>query len=242
MDNGWVPFDGGVREVGFRGNGFAFDNEGPAHEVLLQPYRLQRRPVTNAEYMEFIADGGYREPLLWLSDGWSTVKREGWAHPIYWHQHDGAWSEYTLAGLKPVDGSAPVTHISFFEANAFASWAGARLPTEFEWEAAAEGGSLEGHFADSGDYQPRAATGASALAQMFGDVWEWTGSSYGPYPGFRPAAGAVGEYNGKFMVSQLVLRGGSCATPTGHIRASYRNFFYPAARWQFSGIRLASDA
>jgi ergothioneine biosynthesis protein EgtB len=238
----WIEIEGGVHEVGWRGNDFAFDNEGPAHEVLLRAFKLASRPVTNAEFIAFIEDGGYAEARHWLSDGWATVTREGWAHPIYWHKRDGCWHEYTFSGLKPVDPAAPVTHVSYYEATAYAEWAGKRLPTEFEWEVAAQGKALDGHFAESFDFQPRAGRSVDGLTQMFGDVWEWTQSAYAPYPGFRPDPGTVGEYNGKFMVSQLVLRGGSCATPASHIRATYRNFFPPAARWQFSGIRLAEDA
>jgi ergothioneine biosynthesis protein EgtB len=238
----WIAFAGGIYEIGWSGNTFAFDNEGPAHDMLLRPFRLASRPVTNAEFAAFIADGGYRTPRLWLSDGWATVCREQWTQPIYWHEVDGAWHEYTLSGLRPVDPAAPVTHVSYYEASAYAEWAGKRLPSEFEWEVAAHGENLGGHFADSGDFQPRPAPAEPGLTQMFGDVWEWTQSAYAPYPGYRPAPGTVGEYNGKFMVSQLVLRGGSCATPQSHIRATYRNFFYPAARWQFSGVRLAEDA
>ncbi|MCD6073568.1 MAG: hypothetical protein K0Q70_451 [Rhodospirillales bacterium] len=242
----WIDFDGGLCEVGWRGNGFSFDNEGPVHQVFLRPFRIASRPVTNAEYLSFVADGGYRNARLWLSDGWATVKRENWTQPIYWNEVEGAWHEYTLAGLRPLDPGAPASHISFFEASAYAEWAGARLPSEFEWEVAARDVPLDGHFADSGIFHPRAAQNGSGqdkrLRQMFGDVWEWTQSSYAPYPGFKADADVVGEYNGKFMVNQLVLRGGSCATPAGHIRASYRNFFYPQHRWQFSGLRLAEDA
>jgi ergothioneine biosynthesis protein EgtB len=241
-DFDWIDFDGGLREIGWRGNGFAFDNEGPVHQVFLRPYRLASRPVTNAEFLSFVADGGYRNARLWLSDGWATVQREGWTQPIYWKEIDGAWCEYTLAGLRPLDPAAPVSHISFVEANAYAEWAGARLPSEFEWEAAAGGVPVAGNFADSGTFHPQAAKPAQGLRQMFGDVWEWTQSAYAPYPGFKADADVVGEYNGKFMVNQLVLRGGSCATPLGHIRASYRNFFYSHHRWQFSGLRLAEDA
>ena len=242
----WIVFDGGLREIGWHGNGFAFDNEGPVHQVFLRPFRLASRPVTNAEYLSFVVDGGYRNARLWLSDGWATVKRESWTQPTYWTEIDGAWFEFTLSGLRPLDLEAPVSHVSFFEANAYAEWAGVRLPSEFEWEVAAQDVPVQGHFADSGQYQPmgqpRAAAEASGLRQMFGDVWEWTQSSYAPYPGFKADADVVGEYNGKFMVSQLVLRGGSCATPAGHIRSTYRNFFYPHHRWQFSGLRLAEDA
>ena len=242
FDFEWIDFDGGLCDIGWRGNGFAFDNEGPVHQVFLRPFRLASRPVTNAEFLSFVADGGYRNARLWLSDGWATVKREGWTQPIYWKAVDGAWSEYTLAGLRPLDPGAPVSHISYFEAAAYCEWAGARLPSEFEWEVAAAGVPVEGHFADSGAYHPRASKPGKGLRQMFGDVWEWTQSSYAPYPGFKADADVVGEYNGKFMVNQLVLRGGSCATPAGHIRASYRNFFYTHHRWQFSGLRLAEDA
>jgi len=238
----WIEFDGGLREIGWRGNGFSFDNEGPVHQVFLRPFRLASRPVTNAEFLAFVSDGGYRDARLWLSDGWATVRREHWTQPIYWKEIDRAWCEYTLAGLRPLDLGAPVSHISFFEAAAYAEWAGARLPSEFEWEIAAAGVPLEGHFADSGAYHPCASKPGKGLRQMFGDVWEWTQSSYAPYPGFKADADVVGEYNGKFMVNQLVLRGGSCATPAGHIRPSYRNFFYTHHRWQFSGLRLAEDA
>jgi ergothioneine biosynthesis protein EgtB len=245
-DAEWIAFDGGLKEIGWTGNGFAFDNEGPVHQVFLRPFRLASRPVTNAEYLAFVTDGGYRNARIWLSDGWAAIRREGWTQPIYWKEIDGAWFEYTLAGLRPLDLAAPVCHISFFEANAYAEWAGARLPSEFEWEAAARGVPVHGHFADSGAFHPRAATSEAGqdkgLHQIFGDVWEWTQSAYAPYPGFKADADVVGEYNGKFMVSQLVLRGGSCATPAGHIRSTYRNFFYPHHRWQFSGLRLAEDA
>ena len=239
----FLSFDGGIQAIGYDGAAFSYDNEGPVHEALLYPYRLANRCVTNAEWLQFIEAGGYREPLLWLADGWATVKSKGWRAPLYWEEHDGGWHQMTLEGLLPVDPAAPVTHISFYEANAFATWAGKRLPTEFEWEAAATGYPLAGNDLTTGALRPRAASGKPGrLAQLFGDVWEWTASAYLPYPGYRPAPGAVGEYNGKFMVSQNVLRGGSCATAPGHIRASYRNFFYPHQRWQFTGLRLAEDA
>jgi ergothioneine biosynthesis protein EgtB len=241
---GWVTFLGGIRTVGHDGNGFFYDNEGPRHEVLLRPYRLADRCVTNAEWLAFIAAGGYRDPLLWLADGWATVKAQGWEAPGYWEQCNGSWHQMTLEGLLPVDPHAPVSHVSYFEANAFANWAGKRLPTEFEWEVASAGYPLEGNDLSTMALRPRAPkpAGEGRLAQLFGDVWEWTASAYQPYPGYRAAPGAIGEYNGKFMVSQQVLRGGSCATPGGHIRATYRNFFFPNQRWQFMGLRLAEDA
>lgn len=248
----FIGFAGGIVEIGHDGHnqdmgGFAFDNEGPRHRVLLQPYRIATRPITCGEYLLFMEDGGYRQPDFWLSDGWATVQREGWQAPLYWSQDprkDNGWQIFTLNGPRALDPAEPVCHVSFFEAAAFASWAGKRLPTEAEWEHAASSGRCEfrGGFLDRAHPHPRPSAAPPGRLQMFGEVWEWTRSGYEPYPGFRPAAGAVGEYNGKFMVSQLVLRGGSCVTPPGHVRASYRNFFPPAARWQFSGIRLAEDA
>jgi ergothioneine biosynthesis protein EgtB len=235
---GWIPFEGGVVQVGHSGEGFCFDNELPRHNQYVQPYSLASRPVTNGEFAEFIEDGGYREPQLWLSDGWDWLQANKAAHPFYWHPQGTGWSEFSLAGLRPLDSELPVSHLSYFEADAYARWCGARLPTEAEWEHAAEGLAVQGNFQATDRLHPRSAQGAG-LVQMYGDVWEWTQSSYGAYPGFRPAAGAIGEYNGKFMVNQYVLRGGSCATPEGHVRASYRNFFPAGARWQFSGVRLA---
>jgi len=240
----WISFAGGIRTIGHDGHGFAYDNESPRHEVLLRPYRLADRCVTNGEWISFIEAGGYTDPLLWFADGWATVKAQGWQAPGYWEQRDGTWHQMTLEGLLPVDLRAPVSHVSYYEANAFAQWAGKRLPTEFEWEAASEGYTPAGNDLSTNALRPRAAkpAGNGRLSQLFGDVWEWTSSAYQPYPGYRAAPGAIGEYNGKFMVSQQVLRGGSCATPGGHIRATYRNFFYPHHRWQFMGLRLAEDA
>jgi ergothioneine biosynthesis protein EgtB len=230
----------GIVEIGHGGDGFAFDNETPRHRSLLQPHGLANRLVTNAEYAAFVHEGGYREPSLWLSEGWATVQRENWQRPLYW-QGDLA-SEFTLAGVRAIDPDAPVSHLSYFEADAFARWAGARLPTEAEWESAAANLPIAGNLLDAAPRAPGAAdAGGAGLQQMFGDLWEWTASPYVGYPGFRPLPGALGEYNGKFMCGQWVLRGGSCATPRSHIRASYRNFFPPQTRWQFAGLRLARD-
>lgn len=226
----WLPQPGGVLQVGHEGQGFAFDNETPRHSALLRPYAIADRLVNCGDYAQFIADGGYQRPELWLSDGWAAVQAQGWRHPAYWlasddprlgeQQQQGGWHVFGLYGVRPMEADAPVSQLSFYEAAAYAEWAGARLPTEFEWEA---------------------AFSAPGISQMSGHVWQWTRSSYDPYPGFRPMPGIAAEYNGKFMVGQLVLRGGSAATPAGHTRASYRNFFPPAARWQFSGLRLAKD-
>ncbi|MBB3691785.1 ergothioneine biosynthesis protein EgtB [Sphingomonas sp. BK580] len=237
---GWIERAESVVEVGHGGEGFAFDCEGPRHRALLAPHALADRTVTNGEWAAFIADGGYDTPRCWLADGWAWVQREGIVAPLYWEQRDGVWTRFGLDGRRAIDPAAPVTHVSFYEADAYATWAGARLPTEFEWEAAAVGyDSASGNQLDrAGAVEPRPASDGPAF---FGDVWEWTGSAYRPYPGFRPVEGAVGEYNGKFMSGQFVLRGGSCATPRGHARASYRNFFYPHQRWQFTGVRLAKD-
>lgn len=262
----WHPMDGGVHTIGrptresLRAtlDAFAFDNEAPEHAVFVQPFQIASRLVTCGEYQAFINDGGYTRPSLWLSDGWAAVKRNGWTAPLYWHQP----SLFTLHGTRPIVASEPVCHVSYYEADAFARWASARLPTEAEWEVAATttsaGSILDGTFLESGTLHPRAVTAAlspavtaarsgahaqpkGTLAQMFGDVWQWTSSAYAPYPGFVPFEGVLGEYNGKFMCNQMVLRGGSCVTPRSHIRASYRNFFGPEARWQFSGIRLARN-
>jgi ergothioneine biosynthesis protein EgtB len=234
----FLPGAEGVVEIGHAGAGFAFDNESPRHRTLLAPHALANRLVTNEEYAAFVREGGYREPSLWLSEGWATVEREGWQRPLYW-QPDLA-SAFGLAGVRALDPAAPVCHLSYFEADAFARWAGARLPTEAEWEVAAAALPPAGNLLDEAPLPPQAARG-SGLAQMYGDVWEWTVSPYVAYPGFRTLPGTLGEYNGKFMCGQWVLRGGSCATPRGHVRASYRNFFPPHARWQFAGLRLAQD-
>lgn len=238
---GWAMFQGGVIEIGAADEGFAFDNEGPRHPVYLQPFRLADRLVTNGEWLEFMGDGGYARPEYWLSDGLAVARSEGWRAPLYWTQQDGAWLQFGLHGLHPVDPDAPVCHVSLYEADAFARWAGARLPTEAEWESAAAGLPLRGNLLEDRRFQPEPASSAPGLRQTFGDVWEWTSSAYAPYPGFRAAPGAVGEYNGKFMINQAVLRGGSCLTPADHVRATYRNFFGPGTRWQFSGVRLAMD-
>ena len=239
----WHDDDGGIVEVGHDGSGFSFDNESPRHEALLQPYRIASRPVTCGEYAAFVEDGGYARPDLWLSAGWGTVQAEGWGNPLYWERIDGEWWVFTLSGMQRLDEHAPVCHLSYVEADAYARWAGKRLPTEQEWEHAAAGAPLRGNLAGSGLFQPVAPDGnGTGLQQLYGDVWEWTQSAYLAYPGFAPPAGALGEYNGKFMVGQMVLRGGSCVTPGSHIRATYRNFFYPADRWQFQGLRLAADA
>jgi ergothioneine biosynthesis protein EgtB len=240
----WISFDGGLVEIGARADGFAYDNEGPRHRTFLAPYALASRPVTNGEYLQFISDGGYGDPALWLSDGWATVREQGWRSPLYWEETDSGWQVMTLGGMRPLNPAEPVCHVSYYEADAFATWAGKRLPTEAEWEHAAEGQPLEGNFVEEGYLHPRPAVDggtndAGELVQLFGDVWEWTSSAYLPYPGYRAPAGALGEYNGKFMCNQMVLRGGSCASSRDHLRTTYRNFFYPQERWQFKGFRLA---
>ncbi|HSD19946.1 MAG TPA: ergothioneine biosynthesis protein EgtB [Anaeromyxobacter sp.] len=238
----FVAREGGIVEIGAPAEGFAFDNERPRHRVLVEPHALATRPVTNGEWLAFMEDGGYRRPELWLSDGIAAVQQRGWQAPLYWERGDRAgWTVFTLSGPRPLDPAEPVAHVSYLEADAYARWAGARLPTEAEWEAAAAVAQEDGTFADDGRFHPAPASTGPGLRQLLGDVWEWTASAYAPYPGFRPLAGALGEYNGKFMVSQLTLRGGSCATPRGHVRPTYRNFFHPDARWQFTGVRVARE-
>jgi ergothioneine biosynthesis protein EgtB len=240
----FIEFNEAIVEIGHDGSDFSYDNEGPRHRALVPAFSLASRPVTNGEYLEFIDAGGYTRSEFWLSLGWMTVNEQRWQAPLYWIKRDGAWWSFTLSGLRPVDESQPVTHISYFEADAFANWSGARLPTEFEWEHAAAKIDIDGNFVESETFHPQAATASAQdrhLSQMFGDVWEWTRSAYSPYPGYRAAPGALGEYNGKFMCNQYVLRGGSCATSRRHIRRTYRNFFQPEKRWQFTGIRLARD-
>jgi len=235
----WTDIEGGIYPVGHQGAGFAFDNEGPRHDVLQRPFQIASRLVTNGEYLVFMEDGGYRRPELWLSDGWDVVCAQKWSTPLYWErEEDGRWRQFTLTGIRDIDPAEPVCHLSFYEADAFARWSDARLPTEEEWEIAATSMPLRGAMLEDWLFHPQAAAGRDP-SQFFGDVWEWTASPYIGYPGFRPAPGAIGEYNGKFMCNQFVLRGGSCVTPASHIRPSYRNFFPPHARWQFSGIRLA---
>lgn len=230
----------GLIEIGHRGEGFAFDNESPRHRVFLEAHALANRPVTNGEYLDFIRDGGYRTPELWLSEGWALVQRSGWDRPLYWNADLN--TEFTLAGSRELDHAVPVSHISYYEADAFAHWAGARLPTEAEWEVLATTQAVQGNLMEQENFHPAATPAGSAPPyQLYGDVWEWTMSPYMSYPGFKPLSGSLGEYNGKFMSNQMVLRGGSCATPQSHIRSTYRNFFPPDARWQFSGLRLARD-
>ena len=233
----WEEHPAGVRQVGHDGAGFAFDNEGPRHRVYVNSFQIAPRPVTNGECLQFIKAGGYDRPEFWLSDGWAARQRGGWTAPLYWERDGRDWSQFTLSGVRPLDPAEPVCHVSYYEADAYARWAGARLPTEAEWETAAAGRPVAGNFLDSERLHP-----ANNDGPFYGDVWAWTASPYAAYPGYRPAAGALGEYNGKFMCNQMVLRGGSCATPAGHVRPTYRNFFPPDARWQFSGLRLAKDA
>ena len=237
----WIPLEGGIHSIGTDGPEFHYDNEGPRHEVLLRPYALSARLTTNAEYLAFVEEGGYEQPAHWLDLGIRRVREEDWTHPLYWFQEDGVWREYTLGGPVPLEPAAPVCHISYFEAEAFARWAGHRLPTEAEWEAAAGPWPIAGNLLDAGCFQTVPAAPVEGLQQLYGDVWEWTSSAYSAYPGYRPPPGAVGEYNGKFMCNQYVLRGGSYATQADHVRPTYRNFFPPEARWQCAGLRLAKD-
>jgi ergothioneine biosynthesis protein EgtB len=241
----WHRHATGVREIGAAGAGFRFDNEEPRHRQLVAAFALASRPVTNAEFAAFVDAGGYQDPQWWLSDGWAALRGEGWQAPGYWERGPDGWSAFTLGGPRPLAPDAPVCHVSFYEADAYARWAGARLPTEAEWETAAAAVAVAGNFVEQGALEPAPLgpdEGRDAPARLFGDVWEWTASPYVAYPGYRPAAGALGEYNGKFMCNQMVLRGGSCASPRTHLRASYRNFFPAAARWQWTGVRLAKDA
>ena len=234
----WHDFQAGVRTIGHDGLGFAFDNELPRHRIFLEGFQIASRPVTAGEYLGFLEDGGYRRPELWLADGWASRLQDDWQAPLHWSKDSGEWAVFTLRGVRRLDPNSPVCHVSFYEADAFARWSGARLPTEGEWETAVGGRGLAGNFAESGELHPAPDRGDG---QFFGDVWEWTASPYVGYPGYRPAPGAVGEYNGKFMCNQMILRGGSCATPAAHVRPTYRNFFPPDARWQFSGLRLSRD-
>ncbi len=237
----WIDLEGGLVEVGAGDRGFSFANERPRHRTVIEPFSLATRPVCNAEVLAFIGDGGYDEPRLWLAEGFAIAQREGWTAPLYWEHRDGMWMHYDLAGVREVDAAETACHLSYYEADAIARWTHARLPTEAEWELAASGlRPREGHWADDDRLHPRAAMG-SGLRQMFGDVWEWTQSAYAPYPGFRSLDGVIGEYSGTFSSGHMVLRGGSCFTPRGHVRASYRNFFAPSARWQMTGVRLARD-
>ena len=237
----FIEFEAGLVEMGHAGAGFAYDNESPRHRTFVEAFSLADRLVTNGEYLAFMEDGGYERPELWLSMGWGHAQDHGWTEPFYWERRDGRWQNYTLSGMRDVVANEPVVHLSYYEADAFARWAGARLPTEAEWEHAAAGVAIDGNFVESGRFHPAAAPAGDGLRQMYGDVWEWTRSQYSPYPGYRPAEGAIGEYNGKFMCNQFVLRGGSCATSRTHIRPTYRNFFAPESTWQFTGLRLARD-
>lgn len=236
----WTSFGEGVYEVGHEGNDFGYDNEFPRHKTYIHDFELANRLVTNAEFIEFIESGAYKEPKWWLDEGFSTVRDDGWNAPLYWEKKNGEWWQFTLSGMRKVDPNEPVTHVSYFEADAYARWKGHRLPTEQEWEVSAQNTDISGSFTDQGYLHPIAQQNAEDdLQQMFGEVWQWTQSSYAPYPGYKPLPGALGEYNGKFMCNQYVLRGGSCATSRSHFRKSYRNFFHANERWQFNGIRLA---
>lgn len=234
-------WEGGLVETGAREEGFSYDCERPRHQVYLQPYRLARRPVTNGEWLDFIKDGGYDNSMLWLSDGWETCQRNAWRAPLYWQKKDGQWHQYGLDGLQTLNFAAPVCHISYYEADAYARWAGKRLPSEHEWEHSAAGLDIEGNFSENASWRPQPAPPGERPVQLYGDVWEWTRSPYMAYPDFKPESGPLQEYNGKFMANQFVLRGGSCVTPRKQMRATYRNFFFPHQRWQFSGLRLAED-
>jgi ergothioneine biosynthesis protein EgtB len=236
----FVDFEESMAIIGHSGSGFSYDNEGPQHRALVPAFSLGSRLVTCGEYLRFMENDGYHRPEFWLSLGWMTVNEQRWESPLYWEKRDDVWWHFTLSGFRPVEENEPVTHVSYFEADAYANWSGARLPTEFEWESAAQNQTINGNFVESERFHPGPAVG-NGLSQMFGDAWEWTRSSYSPYPGYRAAPGALGEYNGKFMCNQYVLRGGSCATSRTHIRRTYRNFFQPEKRWQFNGIRLARD-
>ena len=238
----YTDIEEGICEIGHSGDGFSYDNEGPRHRQFLEPYRLAQRPVSNGEYLGFVNDGGYQNSLYWLSEGWNMVQEHGWQHPLYWLHENDEWSEFSLYGKISLIPDAPLTHVSYFEADAYARWSGARLPTEFEWENVAQRADVGGHFSDTLLFHPRLEVKqAGGFLGLFGSSWEWTSSHYSPYPRYQPGPGALGEYNGKFMSNQFVLRGGSCATPSDHIRPSYRNFFPSGARWQFSGIRLAQS-
>lgn len=237
----WIQFPGGIYEIGHAGKDFAFDNETPRHRVYVATFSLASRLVTNAEYFEFIESGGYERADFWLADGWRTVCEKGWKSPLYCERIEGAWTQFTLGGIQRIVDDEPVCHVSYYEADAYARFRGVRLPTESEWELAGTTLAPEGNFRESDFLHPQPSQDCGRLTQLFGDLWEWTASAYAPYPGYRPVTGALGEYNGKFMANQMVLRGGSCVTPTGHVSATYRNFFYPPDRWQFSGIRLARD-
>lgn len=235
----WIAFEPGLYRIGYVGDGFHYDNEAPAHSVHLPAFALANRCITNGEWMEWMESGGYKKPTDWMMDGWIHATREGWEAPLYWHKQDGKWWHFTLAGLQPVDEDAPVMHVSWFEADAMARWKGVQLPTEFQWEVATADADSTGNFVESGEFRPLAPRPGAGLLQTHGDVWELTQSPYMPYPGYRSEGGALGEYNGKFMSGQMVLRGGSCITAASHIRRTYRNFYYPQARWVFSGVRLA---
>lgn len=253
VDMNWIAFEETLTTIGhqghrghwgrqrFGGERFFYDNEQPVHRQFLESFALANRPVTNREYLEFVDDGAYANQIIWLSDGWTTLQKENWTHPIYWIFEDSGWFEFTLSGKVELDPNAPVTHVSYYEADAYARWIGKRLPTEFEWEHVSKDLEIKGHFSDVLSFHPHmeGVANASGFINLFGSAWEWTNSHYSPYPGYKPVSGALGEYNGKFMANQFVLRGGSCATPPDHIRATYRNFFPAHARWQFSTIRLA---